>query len=145
MGAGGIANFDRSLDVRIRLWDEASVWPAVVVGLMDMGGTGIYSSEYVVASKRFGDVDFSVGLGCGRLGSSGMLTSPFALLSDRFRDRPLDVGQGGTFSGASFFHGEDVSFLGSVIWDTPILNRTARAEYSREDYAFKQELSGFPC
>ena len=46
--------YDRSFDLRYLLAEEGRYMPAVTVGLQDFGGTGIYSGEYVVATKTFG-------------------------------------------------------------------------------------------
>ena len=46
------------------------------VGLQDAIGTGIYGGEYLVASKRFGPVDLSLGMGWGRLGTGADLPNP---------------------------------------------------------------------
>lgn len=51
--------FDRSFDLRFRLLNEGKYLPAVSVGLNDFIGTGLYSSEYIVATKSL------LGIGCG--------------------------------------------------------------------------------
>ena len=38
--------------MKARLWDEERLVPAVAVGIDDIVGTGIYSGEYLVASKN---------------------------------------------------------------------------------------------
>ena len=51
----GKTRYDRSFDINVLLMEESGVWPAISAGLRDFGGTGIYSSEYLVATKHFGD------------------------------------------------------------------------------------------
>ena len=46
------------------------------MGLQDVIGTGLYAGEYIVASKRFWDVDVSLGLGWGRLGTGADIGNP---------------------------------------------------------------------
>ncbi len=59
---------DRSLDVRLRLLDEQGWRPAVAVGLQDFLGTGVYSGEYIVATKTITPtIRASAGLGWGVL------------------------------------------------------------------------------
>ncbi|MEM1385539.1 MAG: YjbH domain-containing protein, partial [Pseudomonadota bacterium] len=60
--------FDRSFDVKIRFLQEGDLWPSVAVGLQDFLGTGIYSGEYVAATKGFFDGTLKVtgGVGWGR-------------------------------------------------------------------------------
>ena len=46
---------DKGFDVKIGLRDEKSFFPAVALGLRDIGGTGLLSSEYLVFSKKIVD------------------------------------------------------------------------------------------
>ena len=57
--------YDRSFDLRYRLLDETHLRPAVAAGLQDFIGTGVYSGEYVAASKTFGPVVATAGIGWG--------------------------------------------------------------------------------
>ena len=64
--------YDRNFDVRFRLWKEGRYRPAGAVGLRDFAGTGLFASEYVVATKTFepealpGRLKVTAGLGWGR-------------------------------------------------------------------------------
>lgn len=109
---------DRSFDVRFLLFKEGRYRPAVSVGLQDFSGTGIYASEYVVATKNFvrplrlpGQAKVTAGLGWGRLGSSGSIGSPFG------SDRPtFDAGDtGGEPATDQWFRGP-VSPFGGIEW-----------------------------
>ena len=60
--------YDRSFDLRYRLLDETERRPSVAVGLQDFIGTGVYSGEYVAASKNLGPIVATAGIGWGRLG-----------------------------------------------------------------------------
>lgn len=56
--------FDRSFDIHFQMLDETKYRPAVAVGLRDFLGTGILSSEYVVATKSFGsNIEVTGGMG----------------------------------------------------------------------------------
>ncbi len=87
---------DRALDLKIRLLPETDWTPAVALGFQDMIGTGLYADEYLVASKRWWDLDFTLGIGWGRLGTGADFDNPLIGLSRSFADRPRSVGQGGT-------------------------------------------------
>ncbi len=50
--------------------------PAIALGINDAAGTGVYSGEYVVASKQFGALDTTLGMGWGRLGSTDCFAIP---------------------------------------------------------------------
>ena len=64
------------------------------MGLQDFIGTGVYSGEYVAASKTFGPVVATAGIGWGRLGSHNRFDNPLGLISSRFDTR--DAGFTGT-------------------------------------------------
>ncbi|STG32028.1 putative lipoprotein [Escherichia coli] len=62
---------DKAFDLKLRLWEESYWLPQVAVGARDIGGTGLFDAEYLVASKAWGPFDFTLGLGWGYLGTSG--------------------------------------------------------------------------
>ena len=129
--------YDRSFDVRVQLLAEAGWRPAVTVGLQDFGGTGIYGAEYLVATKSFGDLTVSGGIGWGRLGGRGSFGNPLGALDDRFDDRPgFDFGQGGDFSLDRLFRGDAALFAGVQYDVTDRL--TFKAEYSPDEYRVEQ-------
>ena len=45
------------VDFKFRLLKESNNFPAIAVGLRDVAGTAVFSSEYLVASKKFLDFD----------------------------------------------------------------------------------------
>jgi len=101
---------DKGFNVKARL-KEQGVFPAVAIGLNDLAGTGIYSSEYIVGSYGINRTDFHFGIGFGLLdGSDLRFKNPFGVLSDRFYDRPTGTkGIGGSFDAAKYFTGETAS------------------------------------
>lgn len=127
---------DRSFDIRFRLVDEGRWVPAVAVGLRDMVGTGIYSSEYLVATKHVGSrVRVTAGLGWGRLGGLNSLGSPFGA-------RPgLGAPTGGTFNFNQWFRGPVAPFGGLEFRATDRL--TLLAEYSSDIYRVETFAGGF--
>ncbi|MGR3462108.1 MAG: YjbH domain-containing protein [Roseovarius sp.] len=132
--AGRSTLYDRSFSLHYRFADETALRPALAVGLNDFLGTGIYSSEYLVATKTLGDsVRLTGGIGWGRLGGSGGFTNPLGVLDDRFKRRPeRDFGQGGDVEAAQFFRG-DAALFGGVEWQaTDRLKFTV--EYSSDAY-----------
>lgn len=120
--------FDRSLDLHFRFLDETGWRPAFAIGLRDLAGTGIYSSEYIVASKRLGPrVDVSAGIGWGRLATRGAFDNPFGL-----DDRPSFSGLGGEAAYDAWFRGPAAFFGGVEVRATDRL--TLKAEYSSDAY-----------
>ena len=124
--------YDRSFSLHYRLMDEGRVRPALAVGINDLGGTGIYGGEYLVASKTLSPrLRASLGIGWGRLG--GDFANPFGVLSEGFRTRPApDVGQGGKIDPKAWFRG-DAALFGGVEWQATDRLRLV-AEYSSDDY-----------
>ena len=123
----GTALYDRSFDVQYRVLDEKGWRPALAIGLRDFIGTGVYSGEYVVASKTITPrLRATAGLGWGRLGSHGDIASPFG-------SRPvLDIGEGGKANTDQFFRGPVSPFFGLAWAATDKL--TLKAEYSSDAY-----------
>lgn len=121
--------YDRSFDLRFRLFDETDFTPAVSIGLRDFVGTGILSGEYVVATKSIGDrLRVTGGLGFGRLGSyasDGSIGSrpPFSFAG---------VGTGGQLNIDDWFQGDYALFGGASYQVTDKL--LLSAEYSSDNY-----------
>ncbi|MES0872496.1 YjbH domain-containing protein [Sinimarinibacterium thermocellulolyticum] len=131
---------DKAFDLALRFYPGGGFMPALSVGIVDLGGTGLFASEYVVASQRFFDVYASLGLGWGRLGSAGDLRNPLRAVSDRFLERPRGfvggVDRGGTIGYETWFRGEDVALFGSLIWRPSFLpDWTFMAELEGNDYS----------
>jgi membrane-associated phospholipid phosphatase len=132
--AGSQTYKDKSIDFKVRLWEESNDMPQVALGLRDLGGTGLFSSEYIVASKRWGNWDASLGIGWGYMGSRGNIKNPLSLASDRFETRPPPtVGQGGTPSTQTWFHGPSALF-GGVQWQSPASPWSFKLELEGNDY-----------
>lgn len=134
----GTTLYDRSLDLHYQVFGEAGWRPALAIGLRDMVGTGVYSSEYVVATKTLKPgLTVTGGIGWGRLGSAGGLGSPFG-------DRPktdLGTNTAGDFSPDQWFRGPAAPFFG-VKWQASDA-LTVKAEYSSDDYVEEQARQGF--
>lgn len=132
---------DRSLDLTFQLLREEGWRPGVAVGLRDVLGTGTYSSEFIVATKRVTPaVTVSAGVGWGRLGSSGSFGNPFCdLFGGGACDREEDYGDGGDIAFDRFFRGEDAAPFAGIEWRTPLDGLTLKAEYSPDDYTREQE------
>ena len=130
---------DRGADLKFRLLREGPWRPALAIGLQDGLGTGIFSGEYLVASKRFGDFDFSLGMGWGYLGSKGEIKNPLIRFSDRFRARNATGGPGGAPTFLNFFTGETVGMFGGVEYRTPFEGLTFQLEYDGHAYSTNPE------
>lgn len=133
-----VGYYDRSYEVKVRLLQENDILPAVSVGIRDLLGTGVFSSEYLVANKAFGNLDVSLGLGWGRFAEREAFSNPIAQLSDRFSQRERDVGLGGTVQFDSFFAGPDVGVFGGASYKMPNQDLTFLVEYNSDNYETRE-------
>lgn len=130
--------YDRSFSIKLRLLTESKYRPAVAVGLNDILGTGVYGGEYIVASKRFGDFDASVGIGWGRYGSSGTFGNPLTNVDDSFATRDTrTIEDTGQFNLGSYFSGPDMGIFGGIEYSPPwkpLDGLKLQLEYSSDRY-----------
>lgn len=129
---------DRSFGVKLRLLMEGEYLPELAVGIQDLGGTGVFSSEYLIASRRYYDFDFSLGLGWGRLGAGGSIRNPFAAISSHFdQSRQVTDSNDSTPGSSGFgrlFTGRTVGPFGGVQWHTPLKGLSLQLEYDGNNY-----------
>lgn len=130
----GADTFDRSFDLQYRLIDESEYRPAVAIGLRDFMGTGIYSSEYIVATKHVNPrLTVTGGIGWGRFGTYNGFTNPLGALDARFKTRPVGTtGFGGQPELNKWFRG-DAAFFGGLSYRASD-RLTLKAEYSSDAY-----------
>ena len=127
--------FDRSFDIHFQIADETDLRPALAFGLRDFIGTGIYSSEYLVATKHLTPkLKFSGGIGWGRLAGEGSFSNPLSVLSDRFDTRPPRGGDGGGSIDPGDWLRGPAAFFGGIEWQAT--ERTSiQLEYSSDAYS----------
>ena len=129
---GEVTLYDRSFDISFQILSETDTRPALSVGLRDFIGTGIYSSEYIVASKMLRPgLRVSGGLGWGRLGSDNAIGAPFGARP------PLDYGLGGRLTDDQWFRGDAAPFAG-VEWAASD-RLTLSAEVSSDAYTAESD------
>jgi hypothetical protein len=124
---------DKGFDLKIRLFKESSFFPAIATGLRDIAGTGLFASEYIVATKSFKDLDLSVGMGWGLLGRANNISNPLASLEDKFETRNSYEGEGGEFSSGNWFSG-DTAIFGGAEYHLRKLGLTIKLEYDTSEY-----------
>ena len=141
---------DKGFNLKFRLKEEGS-WPAIAVGINDLAGTGLYSSEYIVASYGVNTVDFHFGLGWGNYANlTNSIKNPFTYISDGFNERSsnnktINTGQ---FHLGRYFSGEEISpFFGisyafnekiliNIENDTTLIPGSIGYEKSQSKYSF---------
>ena len=100
---------DKGFNFKIRLKEEGLL-PALAIGINDIGGTGLYSSEYIVGSYGINKLDMHFGLGWGTLNGTSRFKNPLGYIYDGFNERPeLENIQGGQFAPKTYFSGETLT------------------------------------
>ena len=136
---------DKSFDAKFRLLQERGFFPSIAVGARDIAGTGVFSSEYIVASKMWNNIDITLGMGWGAL-AGNELSNPFTKLSSRFETRDfVDDSQGGEFNFNTFFSGKAGLFGGVEIYLPNAHGMRIKVEYDGTDYSEEgfTELNSF--
>ena len=131
--SGDQAYKDRGFDVKLKLLDEGRIRPTLAIGARDFIGTGLFSSEYIVANKNFGPLDASVGVAWGNLGSRGHIRNPLTYVFPGFENRAAFTAGGGTFNNV-YFRGPRVGFFGGIQYATPVRGLTLKVEYDSNSY-----------
>jgi len=139
---------DKGMDLKIRLFEETKFVPELAVGLLDFGGTGAYSSEFVVASKRFNNIDLTMGLGWGTLAGVDHISNPLSwfnnLLSKiNLGDSDANFQHGGGITFGTFFEDEKVSIFGGIEYFTPVPDLSVKLEYDTNKYPEGSKLDYF--
>ncbi|MBT4487351.1 MAG: hypothetical protein HOK30_16465 [Rhodospirillaceae bacterium] len=135
---GGLASDedfqDRGADLKFRLLEESENIPQIAFGLQDGIGTGLFSGEYLVASKSYYDFDFSAGIGWGYFASGSEFKNPLISFSDVFSSRSSGGSLGGEANFGDYLSGEHIGLFGGVAWRTPMKGLSLKLETSTQDY-----------
>lgn len=140
--AGDQSYKDKSIDIKLKLTAETRFLPQIAVGLRDLSGTGLFSGEYVVASKRTGNFDWTLGLGWGNVGGRGNLKNPLSFISSSFDTRPSETTWGKT-NFSTLFRGP-VALFGGVQYQTPLDSLILKLEYDGNDYQHEPQGNNQP-
>jgi hypothetical protein len=125
---------DKSFDAKFRLKKEGPRIPQIAIGFRDLAGTGMFSSEYIVLSKRFNYVDLSFGLAWGAMGIQNY-KNPLTNIDNKFSERTqLQDTQGGEFSVGAYFSGPMGAFAGAEIILPNTRGTRLVLEYDATDY-----------
>ena len=131
---------DKGFDAKFRLFTESAYIPEISVGARDLAGTGVFSSEFIVGSKRINNLDVTLGVGWGIM-SNNSIGNPLAQISDSLASRTnLSGTKGGEFNTGYFFRGNAGIFGGVELVLPNMKGLRVKVEYDGNDY----EQEGFP-
>ena len=145
----GKSNKDRSYSAKLTLLQESKLKPNVAIGIKDIIGTGVWGSEYLVASKSINNIDVSLGLGWGRLADNNAIRNPLLNISNAFMNRTnssttIGGSYGGKSRGNSFFRGPQVGIFGGITYTIPNTNFKLLAEYNTDSYQYEVRAGFIP-
>jgi len=127
---------DKGIDLKLKLSNESKYFPALALGIADFGGTGAYAGEFIVASKRFNNIDVTAGLGWGRLAGSQDIDNPLGqILGDKWFRRGGHFSLGGKLNLGNSFSGPYAGIFGGIEYFTPFENLSIKVEYDSNDYS----------
>jgi hypothetical protein len=131
------------VDMKLRLMKETRSRPEIAVGLQSAIGHKRMAGEFIAASKRWKNFDFTFGLGWGRFAGKGHFDNPLKGISSHFgRARPLD---GALPNGPEdWFTGRDMGLFGGVEYFTPMDGLSFKADIGADRYeAERAGISGY--
>ena len=109
---------DKGFNTKVLLFKENEKTPQIAIGLSDFAGTGLFSGEYLVASKNFNNFDFSIGIGWGVYGGFSKFKNPFTLLNASFESRNSNYDNVGELDSEDYFSGKQSSLFSSIKYKT---------------------------
>lgn len=127
---------DKGFDIKFKLLSETNYLPNIAVGLRDLAGTGLFSSEYVVASKKFGDLDATLGIAWGSLARDGNISNPLKDLHNSFLERSSYAkGElGGGFNIRDWFSGNQAAIFGGLEYHLKRYGLRFKVEYDTSNH-----------
>lgn len=134
--------FYPGIDLRLRLMEETTYKPSVVLGLQSATGHKRMAAEYLVASKRYNDFDFSFGAAWGRLGSAAHLSNPLKVLGGHFA-KERDLRSESPNGPDDWFTGEDIGLFAGVEYFTPYNGLSLKADWGADRYIVEQTQDDF--
>jgi hypothetical protein len=131
---------DKSFDTKIRLIKESQSLPQIAVGFRDLAGTGLFSSEFIVASKTLSkNLDLTMGIGWGNL-TGQLIKNPLLEISDRFETRSSSLGLGGEFNIDDYFSGPAGYFFGLEYYVPKFRGMRIKFEYDGTNYKTESSI-----
>lgn len=125
---------DKSFDTKFLLRQEGIFSPAIAVGIRDIAGSGIFSAEYLVASKFYRNFDFTLGIGWGIL-NKNRISNPLSQISNNFDNRVYNFDtRGGELDPGKYFRGDAGLFGGIELYLPNAGGSRIKLEYDGTNY-----------
>ena len=131
---------DKGFDIKALIKKETYYFPAIALGLRDIAGSGDFSSEYLVGTKKYGKLDLTLGLGWGVLGTDNNIGNPLKSIREGFGTRNDTSDLGGSFTVKNWFSGKTALF-GGIEYDIPKRGLRLKMEYDTSNPDFYEKVS----
>ena len=137
---GGVPGLylDKGFNVKFIYRSRNRSYPNLAIGLDDFAGTGYFTREYLVATHRLSNINYTLGMGWGKFNGSNKFPNPLKYISDGFTSRPSrsdNYSRGGTPSFDKWFRGDIGIFGGFEYSFTKIRGLSMKMEYDPFDYS----------
>jgi hypothetical protein len=126
--SGNQTNKDKGFDFKFRLQEEGKFIPSIALGFRDLAGASRFSTEYLVASKRFNNLDITAGIAWGHLGRDSNISNPMSSINESFDYRIRELSTGG-FNVNQWFSGDITSIFGGFEYHFKRNGLILKAEY----------------
>ena len=124
------------IDLKFRLLKETRSRPEIAVGMQSAFGHKRMAGEYIAASKRWRNFDFTAGMGWGRFGSAGHFDNPLKGLGHfgGARDNENNGDGDSPNTPDDWFTGNDAGFFAGVEYQTPWQDISLKLDYGADRY-----------
>ncbi len=128
---------DKGFNVKFKYTPKNDVIPQFAVGLDDFAGTGFFTREYIVSTKKINNTKLSLGMGWGKFSNEDSFKNPLSFISDKLISRPQiseNLKQGGAPSYDQWFKGDASLFAGIEYFIPNRKGISIKLEYDPFDY-----------
>ncbi len=122
------------VDLKLRIAEESRRTPEIAIGLQSAIGHKRMAAEYILASKRHDNFDFTAGIGWGRFATASHFKNPLGLLSTHFDKTRTSDGEMPN-SAQNWFTGEHIGLFGGVEYFTPLKGLSLKFDYGADRYS----------
>ena len=128
---------DKGFNIKFIYRSKKHLMPDIALGLDDFAGTGLFTREYIVATKKLKSYKLSFGIGWGKYVDDHDFNNPFSYISETFDYRPLESDNynvGGSLAYDKWFRGDVTVFGGLEYHFKKLKNLRLKLEYDPINY-----------
>lgn len=126
------------VDLKLRLTEENAHTPQIAIGLQSALGHKRQSGEFIAASKRYNNFDFTAGLGWGRYGTAGHLDNPLKIFGSHF-DKQRDFQSENSNTPSHWFTGDKIGIFGGIEYFLPVKGLSLKLDYGSDHYSAEEQ------